>query len=161
MAGYGQPPPWQPGGSQGEDVTGGSLMHGLRQSDDAIDPHDPEFAPLGSNVVLPPYLAGDPAYDPAAPQYDAAGGYGDDHSSPAYDRYHEAQPSGRSGAADGTTSPGADGSGGAAQQRTPASGGGGGGSISAFSIEAATPPSQLGPDGRPRNSMRRNSIEVV
>lgn len=166
MAGYGQAQPGGGGNDAGHDTGSSSLMHGLRQSDDAIDPRDPEFSPLASNAAVPPYLAGDPAYDPAASQYNA-GGYDDPYGGAGpYDACYSAQPSCQSGSAydidshhgpagDVTPAPAA------AQQQTSD----GGRSVSVFSIEAATPPQQkqkqkLGPDGRPRQSVRRSSIEV-
>lgn len=147
-------------------------MQGLRASDEAIDPRDPEFSPLGAHSAVPPYLAGDPAYDPAAAQYDPAasqyntGGYDDPYSDPysggQYDAYYGAQPGGQDASAYGDDSSyhGAAGDAAAVDAaQVPVSDGAR--HISAFSIEQATPPpQQLGPDGRPRHTVRRSSIEV-
>ena len=176
MSGYGQTPPWQPGGAGGtngsgdgsrHDVGSASLMQGLRQSDEAIDPRDPDFSPLGSNVTVPPYLVGDPQYDPAASPYNPGGysdPYGDDgHSGGPYDAFYSTQPGFQSGYSDDSSHHGAAGNAAAAaapdQPANPAR------NYSPFSVEAAPPlPQQqrtppLGPDGRPKG-VRRGSIEV-
>jgi hypothetical protein len=175
MAGYGQTPPRQPGGAGGagsggdgsrHDAGSASLMQGLRQSDEAIDPHDPDFSPLGSNVIVPPYLVGDPQYDPGASPYNLGGysdPYGDDgQSGGPYDAHYSTQPGFQSGYSDDGSYHGAAGNAAAAaaQDQPPITAR----NYSPFSIEAAAPlPQQqrtpLGPDGRPKG-VRRGSIEV-